>query len=856
MLKNLAYMGMALLLSIGTVPAQDPVSLDEWVKAQGLSPIIDGGAAGTEYYEANGPEIAFDGVTYSDRYQDRWLGCIANGTYLKYGLPDELTKQFSVSGYRLHSLSTSTAYKERAPRSWAIYGHANASAAADDAGWVLIDEQTDVQWPFETGAYDSTVPSTQFVLEFTLASPVTYKAYKYVPLSSKWTGSTFDTGLMELVWLGAESTAGYVVVQGSPGDRFDVSPAYGTVADLPMGTNLTFTAPANGYADNIRYRCAGYVLEKLNSDGTWTLDSTNLNANSYAYVGDGSGQRLTWLWEEDGYTLISGLEFGGSESVTVSPEPEADGYYAAGTQVSLTPVAGDSSVSVFRYWYGDVPTGMEGASPLTITMDSVKTVYAHFRRTWAIVEGTTYQITDGNWTLRLSMADDGTCGVGVDADWQAPLAGSGILDLTGVEEDTGLRLNRVEESAFRDCTDLADVILPDSITTLNTRAFQAATALRTVRLPAALATIGPYAFLDCSALVSVTPFLPETVTSIGYNAFQRCANLGGNLVISNPSITSVQGTAFSGCSSITSIDMGSSGITFIGNWAFSSCSGVTNVVLSPGLQTIDQFGFSGCTSLQTITPFLPETVQSVRSGAFGNCTSLTGDLKLSCPMLTTIASSSFSNCRKLSSVDLTGSGIITVADYSFNNCASITNLVLNDKVEIFRTYAFNGCSALANVEPFFPNSVTSVYTRAFADCAALAKPLEFMSPNTKYIGNLCFANTALTKITLPDATFRIVGSAFSNVPSTTPVYFLGKAPTEIGSGAFSAGTARRSLYVCRRMDQSGWANYITALTEEDRADASYPGRATFGILVNNSVRHWALHWNSPISDNPTFLKFQ
>ena len=46
-MKNLARMGLAVLLSVGFLQAQELFSLDEWVKAQGLTPAIDGGTAGT-----------------------------------------------------------------------------------------------------------------------------------------------------------------------------------------------------------------------------------------------------------------------------------------------------------------------------------------------------------------------------------------------------------------------------------------------------------------------------------------------------------------------------------------------------------------------------------------------------------------------------------------------------------------------------------------------------------------------------------------------------------------------------------------------------------------------------------------
>ena len=454
--------------------AQELFSLDEWVKAQGLTPAIDGGTAGTQSGRTAPAANAFNGVTNSTSISERWLGSIQNGTYLQYSLPDELTAQFEVKGYRLHSLSIGDYNKDRAPRSWAIYGHASSTATPDDAGWVLIDEQADVQWPFETGNYDSTVPATQYVLEFSLASPATYRAYKFVPLSSDRSAANdnWTTGLMELVYLGNESADGYVVVQGAPGDLFEGSPGYGIVPSLETGTNILFTAPAVGYADNVRYRCAGYVLEKLGSDGAWVLDGTNLNANSYAYVGDGSGQRVTWLWEVDGYKLTAGLEFDGTESVTAVPEAEADGYYAAGTEVTLTPVIPEDSSNTFRNWYGDVPEGSEMRNPLVLTMDAARTVYANFNRNWRLVEGAANQITDGSWVLRINPLNNGTCSLGVDANTRAVVSGSGHLDLTGAVDDTRLTISTVATNAFRGNATMLSVALPDTVKFIRTKALR------------------------------------------------------------------------------------------------------------------------------------------------------------------------------------------------------------------------------------------------------------------------------------------------------------------------------------------------------------------------------------------------
>ena len=669
----------AFLLSSAGLFAQELVSLDEWVKAEGLTPTIDGGTSGTQYHKDYGPAVAFNGVTYSSNNRfERWLGSIQNSTYLKYGLPDALTRQFSVKGYRLHSLSLMDFNEARAPRSWAIYGHENASAAANDAGWVLVDEQSDVQWPFETGGYDESIPATKYVLEFTLATPAGYRAYKFVPLSSERLSANdaWNTGLMELVFLGAENTENSVTVEGVPEAFGEVSPAYGMYANLPSGTNITFTASALTYTNGIRYRCAGYTLDTLSADGEWLPDGTNLNVNTFTYVNEGVARRVTWLWEEDGYRLTTGLEFEGPESVSISLEPDADGYYPAGTELTLTPVIPEGAASTFKNWYGDVPAGMETRTPLTITMDAVTTIYADFTRRWSIVPDVSNQITDSNWTLRLNPHSDGTYSVGNNDANRARIAGSGFLDLTTVEADTGLTLARIATSAFRSVTNLITVAVPDTVIVIDENAFRDCTGLQSARISANLTTLGARAFSGCSALQTVTPFLPDTLTAMRTECFNGCRVLEGDLKLQSAGLKSVDTTVFNNCYRITSVNMSGSGVTSIGGWSFQNCRSLTNAVLPAMVASIGERAFYS-SGLVTVTPFLPDTVKSISSGAFSTCTNLVGDLRLKCPELTSTGYAAFTNCSQLDSVDMGGSGIVTIGEYAFSGCSSITNVVLS-----------------------------------------------------------------------------------------------------------------------------------------------------------------------------------
>ena len=126
-------------------------------------------------------------------------------------------------------------------------------------------------------------------------------------------------------------------------------------------------------------------------------------------------------------------------------------------------------------------------------------------------------------------------------------------------------------AVFVECTDIASVEIPDSVT-----------------------FIGNSVFSDCTGLTSVT--IPSSVTSIGNYAFAGCSNLTGVTFESNSQLTDIGGFAFAGCSGLTSITI-PSGVTSIGQSAFDSCSGLTSINIPNSVSTIGNFAFCQCSSL-------------------------------------------------------------------------------------------------------------------------------------------------------------------------------------------------------------------------------------------------------------------
>lgn len=386
-------------------------------------------------------------------------------------------------------------------------------------------------------------------------------------------------------------------------------------------------------------------------------------------------------------------------------------------------------------------------------------------------------------------------------------------EITIPEEIDGKKVTSIGLYAFRDCSSLNNITIPEGVTSIWSFAFYNCSSLSSIMLPAGVTYIGHSTFSGCSRLSSIT--LPAGVTYIGRYAFQGCSRLSSITIPA--SVTSISGDAFMGCSSLTGIEVAednqnyqsidgvlfdkagkrlircpggkkgsysvSAGVTNIDDFAFSGCSSLTGIEVTEdnqNYQSVDGVLFNkagteliACPGGKKGSYSVPEGVTSIVDEAFRDCSSLSS---ITIPEgVTSIGNFAFSECRSLSSITIP-EGVTSIGHWAFSECRSLSSITIPEGVTSIESDAFFYCISLSSI--ILPRGVTSIEHEAFNGCSSLSSIT--IPEGVTSIGDYAFQGcSSLNSITLPEGVTSIGAGAFRGCRLLTMIK-IPKGVTEIG----------------------------------------------------------------------------
>lgn len=352
----------------------------------------------------------------------------------------------------------------------------------------------------------------------------------------------------------------------------------------------------------------GYTFLGYESNGKATVSADGVPYNEWLFDGD---RTFTALWQINSYfvaVLLNDFDAGSFSGA---------GLYDFGTEVTLTAVP-----NLGYDWLG----WYDGDKKLSEELDYTFTVAAQDKSVTA-----KFQVTQDMQKFYFSST-------------ASECVLTGIKDVSATSLTVPSCVTAIESSAFRNCSSLAEAILPEGLLSIGAYAFMGCVSLKSVQIPSTVTEIFDGAFKDCTALTNFV--FGSGVVCLGDGVFENCSalslteydnalymgsadNLYAVLIkVNDTEIVSckihsdtkfVCDKAFFGCAKLSEVTFPEN-LLSIGNLAFDGCASLAEAALPDSVVKLGDYAFALCTNLVSVT--LGSGIAKIGKGAFFCDTSL------------------------------------------------------------------------------------------------------------------------------------------------------------------------------------------------------------------------------------------
>lgn len=336
-------------------------------------------------------------------------------------------------------------------------------------------------------------------------------------------------------------------------------------------------------------------------------------------------------------------------------------------------------------------------------------------------------------------------------------------------------LKLVGDGAFKDCTYLVEVKLPDTVTVLNDRSFENCTNLTSIT-GNGITQIKDEVFTECMILQNLLGF--DDVESIGDFAFYNCQSLHD--FVSGEKLSKIGEECFGNCVNLQKVNLNGT-LTVISRYCFNGCVNLSEFAMndqqSERLKMIGVEAFANCSSLTQLDFSNDTSLTQLGEGCFSNCSSM---LRIKFPKsLDTIAADSFSGCTALSELQLNSTDVVTLNIQAFGEKVPIYLHVLVPEEA---------------VDSYIKTYQTTL-DQQYGDGTA-AKLFGKIDASTQYLKGIQYEITdeglVLKKVTdafegeltVPEDTIRIADDAFNDCQNITALTIPYGSKMELGNRCF------------------------------------------------------------------------